>query len=45
MRWRHGTSGTESEMFQVLRLRDGRIIDMQDHRDRRRALKSLGEAA
>ncbi len=43
--WRQGTSGTESEVFQVLRLRDGKIVDMQDHADRRRALKALSEAA
>ena len=36
---------TAAELFQVLRLRDGKIVDMQDCRDGLDALKAIGAAA
>ena len=30
------------ELFQVLRLQDGMVVDMEDHSDRRRALRAVG---
>jgi hypothetical protein len=39
--WRKSTSGTAHEMFQVLRLREGRVVDMGDHSDRRAAPKII----
>ena len=39
LRWRESTSGADHELFQVLRFREGRVVDMADHLDRRAALK------
>jgi hypothetical protein len=35
----HGPAGRE--LFQVLRLRDGMVVDMEDHVDRRKALLAV----
>jgi len=45
LRWRSSGSSSDVELFQVLRLREGKIVDMQDHEDRSKALKALGHAA
>ncbi|HVE46754.1 MAG TPA: hypothetical protein VNA57_08420 [Acidimicrobiales bacterium] len=45
MRWQEPASSGSSEIFQVLRLRDGSIVDIQDHEDRKRAVTALHEAA
>ncbi|HEX3394349.1 MAG TPA: hypothetical protein VHS52_07460 [Acidimicrobiales bacterium] len=42
LRWREPESTTTNEMFQVLRLRDGRVVDMADHPNRRTAMKAIG---
>ncbi|MDQ6796865.1 MAG: hypothetical protein M3011_02365 [Actinomycetota bacterium] len=42
LRWRESVSGPQQEMFQVLRLQAGKVIDMQDHPNRRAALKAVG---
>jgi hypothetical protein len=42
LRWRDARSPKPHQLFQVLRVRDGRIIDIQDHGERRRALKAVG---
>ena len=41
LRWREIGAATERE----LRLRGGKIVDMQDYEDARGALKALGDAA
>lgn len=41
IRWRAPDRKDPVEMFQVLRLRDGRIFDIQDHDRRRSALKAI----
>jgi hypothetical protein len=45
LQWRRRDRRDTSELFQVLRLRDGKIVDMQDCRDRLEALKVIGAAA
>ena len=45
LRWRDSGSSAEVELYQVLRLQKGKIVDMEDHAHRRRALQALGEAA
>jgi len=42
LRWREAASSPQREMFQVLRLRAGRVVDMEDHSNRRTALKAVG---
>jgi len=44
LRWREAESTTTDQMFQVLRLRDGRVVDMSDHPDRRAAMRAVGAA-
>lgn len=45
LRWRQSMSSAPSELFQVLRVRGGKVVDMQDHATRRSALKAVGAAA
>ncbi|MFN2506609.1 MAG: hypothetical protein ABR540_20760 [Acidimicrobiales bacterium] len=45
LQWRRRDRRDAAELFQVLRLRDGKIVDMQDCRDRLEALKAIGAAA
>lgn len=40
--WRVTERREQMELFQVLRLRSGKIVDMQDHRSRGAALRSVG---
>jgi hypothetical protein len=40
--WTDARRRTPVEMFQVLRMRDGRVVDMQDYNQRRAALKGVG---
>ncbi len=40
--WTDAARGTPVEMFQVLRMRDGQVVDMQDYDQRRTALKGVG---
>jgi len=42
LRWREPASTTTNEMFQVLRLRDGRVVDMADYTDRKGAMRAVG---
>lgn len=42
LQWREASTPAMCELFQVLRLRDGLVVDMQDHADRRSALKAVG---
>jgi hypothetical protein len=42
LRWRAPDRDEAIEMFQVLRLRDGRIVDIEDHDRRRPALSAVG---
>ncbi len=42
LHWRETGSPKPHQLFQVLRVRDGRIVDIQDHGHRRRALKAVG---
>jgi len=42
LRWRGSASSTPRELFQVLRLRAGKVVDMEDHPDRQAALKAVG---
>jgi hypothetical protein len=44
LRWRETDSPRSSQLFQVLRLRDGKVVDMQDHADRRSALRWVNAA-
>jgi hypothetical protein len=44
LRWRETSPPATRELFQVLRLRGGKVVDMQDHADRRAALKAVGAA-
>ncbi len=41
LRWREPTSSKVHELFQVLRMRDGRVVDIQDHAHRKTALKAV----
>lgn len=43
--WRQAGRPEVSELFQVLRFRDGKIFEMEDHRDRGKALKALGASS
>ncbi len=43
LQWRR--PDRSAELFQVLRLRGGKIVDMQDCRDRLEALKAIGAPA
>ena len=45
LRWRDSVSSTDVELYQLLRLQEGKIVDMQDHEHRTRALAALGDAA
>ena len=45
LQWRRWDRPGACELFQVLRLRDGRIVDMQDHRGQKEALRAIGAAA
>ncbi len=45
LQWRRPDGRDTAELFQVLRVRDGKIVDMQDCRDRLEALKAIGAAA
>ena len=45
LQWRRPDRPGTAELFHVLRLRDGKIVDMQDCRDRLEALKAIGAAA
>ncbi len=45
LQWRRPERRDAAELFQVLRLRDGKIVDMQDCSDRLEALKAIGAAA
>jgi hypothetical protein len=42
LRWRPAGGPEDAELFQVLRLRDGLVVDMQDHRDGPGALRDAG---
>lgn len=42
LHWREPQAPETRALFQVLRFRDGRVVDMQDHRDRRTALRAVG---
>ena len=39
--WTDAARGASVEMFQVLRMRDGQVVDMQDHEQRGSALKGV----
>lgn len=39
--WTDAARGTSVEMFQVLQMRDGQVVDMQDYEQRRPALKAV----
>ncbi len=39
--WTDSARGTSVEMFQVLRMRDGQVIDIQDYEQRRPALRAV----
>jgi hypothetical protein len=45
IRWRETDPPADRQLYQVLRLRDGRVVDMQDHPSRGAALKAVGAAA
>jgi hypothetical protein len=40
LRWREPERAKPTELFQVLRLRDGKVADMEDFERRRPALKA-----
>jgi len=40
--WTDAARSAPVEMFQVLRMRDGKVVDMQDYDQRRAALKGAG---
>ena len=40
--WTDAARRTPIEVFQVLRMRDGRVVDMQDYNQRGAALKGVG---
>lgn len=42
LQWHQTTNTTGHETFQVLRLRDGKVVEEQDHLDRRAALRAVG---
>ncbi len=44
LQWREPSSSAPSELFQVLRLRDGKVVDMEDHADRLSALRAVDAA-
>lgn len=39
--WTDAVRGTSVDMFQVLRMHDGQVVDMQDYEQRRPALKAV----
>jgi len=41
LRWREPASPKTQEIFQVLRMREGRVVDIQDHAHRKTALKAV----
>lgn len=41
MGWTDAARGTSVEIFQVLRMRDGQVVDIQDYEQRRPALKAV----
>ena len=41
-RWREADAAGMGELFQVLRLRGGRVVDMEDHSNHRSAVRALG---
>jgi ketosteroid isomerase-like protein len=43
--WREPNVPERNQLFQVLRFRDGRVVDMEDFPDRSRALKAVGARA
>lgn len=45
LRWREPASTGPHELFQVMRMREGRVVDIQDHAHRKAALKALGAPA
>ena len=44
LRWREPERSTDVELYQVLRLRDGKIVDMQDFERRQAALRAAAAA-
>lgn len=42
LQWREPASTTNKQLFQVLRLRKGRVVDMADFPNRRAAMKAVG---
>ena len=42
VRWRAPDRDDPFEMFEVLRMRNGRIFDIQDHHRRQSALRAVG---
>ena len=42
LQWREPDRPAVTELFQVLRLRDGKVVDMEDFERRGRALKAVG---
>jgi hypothetical protein len=42
LQWRSPDRDAPIQLYQVLRLRDGRIFDIQDHDRRRAALSAVG---
>ncbi len=44
LRWRERERATDVELYQVLRLQDGKIVDMQDFERRRAALRAAAAA-
>jgi hypothetical protein len=45
LQWRDSDGRETTELFQVVRLREGKIVDMEDYRDRHKALNALTAAA
>ena len=45
LQWRDSDGRETTELFQVVRLREGKIVDMDDYRDRHKALSALTAAA
>ncbi len=43
--WRGAPEMAQNEMFQVLRFRAGRVVDMQDYRNRAAALRAVNAPA
>ncbi|MDQ2827364.1 MAG: hypothetical protein M3Y04_10475 [Actinomycetota bacterium] len=45
LRWLEPASTAPHELFQVMRMREGRVVDIQDHAHRKAALKAVGAPA